>query len=578
LDDGSTSEASDDEIGPGMCKNITDLVLNLHKSVTDSKIYNFKGVRTPLPLNGMNYDHFEEKLANYHDTELCKFVKYGWPIGYDGAKTNCKAKRNHNGAREFPGQVDAYIKSEISLGRMIGPFSKNPYTINIAVSPLNSLEKKGTSDRRVITDLSFPERLSVNSGISKDFYLGEFIQTKYPTVDNVISLILEKGPGCMLFKRDMNKAFRQIRVDPGDIHLLSFKWKGQIYSDTVLAMGLRSAAYICQRLTNSVAYICKKDGFEIVNYLDDFCGVEKREDATRAYSYLGSLLDYLGIEENKNKASVPSTKSAFLGIWFDTIKMTMEVTPDRLVEINELAVTWLDKKFATVKEVQSIIGKLNFVAKCDKPARLFICRMLNFLRSMPKKGQTKVPIEFSDDIRWWLKFLPKFNGISIISLETWSKPDELIASDACLVGCGAVCGKEYFHKVFPETVSAQSLHINALELLSLVIAIKIWAVKLKGKKVTVLCDNEATVWVINTGKTRDIHMQCYLRELCYLSAINEFQLYAKHIPGVDNRIPDMLSRWSISEELKECFINNELENFDTRVTVRDELFDIVSHW
>ncbi|RLC09102.1 MAG: hypothetical protein DRI57_22775, partial [Deltaproteobacteria bacterium] len=69
-----------------------------------------------------------------------------------------------------------------------------------------------------------------------------------------------------------------------------------------------------------------------------------------------------------NKADHPSSRLAFLGIWFDTIKMTMEVTPERLVEINALTAVWLNKESATVKEVQSLIGKLNFVAKCVIPA------------------------------------------------------------------------------------------------------------------------------------------------------------------------------------------------------------------
>ena len=398
-------------------------------------------------------------------------------------------------------------------------------------------------------------------------------------MDNVISLILEKGRGCLLYKRDMRKAFRQIRVDPGDIHLLSFKWKGMLYSDTVLAMGLRSAAYICQRLTNGVAYICKNEGFEIVNYLDDFCGVEKREVADKAFAHLGQLLSYLGIEEAKNKASVPSTRLAFLGIWFDTNKMTMEVTPDRLVEISKLTRSWLDREYATVKDVQSIIGKLNFVAKCVKPARIFICRMLNFLRSMPKKGKTRIPAEFNEDIKWWLRYLPQFNGISLISTEKWSQPDQLIASDACLVGCGATCGREFFHSEFPAFIVAMGLHINALELLSLVVAVRLWAGNLKGKMLTILCDNEATVWVINTGKTRDLYMQCCLRELCYISATNDIQLFAKHIPGVDNRIPDMLSRWTVSDACKENFILNELKNFNNSVKICNDLFDMnVSHW
>ena len=277
LDRVSSSDSSEDESPLINIINVysSGELLEMHRLVRESGVHNFEGVKIPLLDNGLNYEHFKEKLHGYWDVDLCNFINFGWPIGHCG-RTKCNARKNHGGAREFPGEVDKYLQAELSLGRIAGPFETNPYEEVIAISPLNSLPKKGTTDRRVITDLSFPEIGSVNSGIDKDSYLGLPIKTRYPSVDNVVALILNKGPGCMLFKRDMRKAFRQIRVDPGDIHLLSFKWNNKLYSDTVLTMGLRSAAYICQRLTNGVSYICKEEGFEIVNYLDDFCVVEKR--------------------------------------------------------------------------------------------------------------------------------------------------------------------------------------------------------------------------------------------------------------------------------------------------------------
>jgi len=555
-------------------------LLDAHTRITRAGRYNFETRQHQLNYTtGLNHKNFRALLGNYYDKQICEFIQYGWPIGHNGMMTRCDATKNHTGARQFPEQVDSYINAEVNLGRIIGPFRKNPFTTQIAISPLNSLEKKNTTDRRVITDLSFPEQYSVNCGINKDVYLGENIQTRYPTVDNIIDIINAKGRGCMLFKRDMKKAFRQIRVDPGDIHLLSFKWNGLIYVDTVLAMGLRSAAYICQRLTNSVTFICREKGFDLVNYLDDFCGVEVPARAQEAFTQLGELLRYLGIEEAKNKAAIPSTRVAFLGIWFDTEKLTMEVTPERLIEIRQLSQEWLKKKKASVREVQSIIGKLNFVAKCVRPARIFISRMLNFLREMPKKGKSKLPKDFRADIQWWNRYLPNFNGVSVISNEKWSRPDEIIASDACLKGCGATCGTEYFHEVFPEHVISKDLHINALELMALVVAVTVWADHLRGKRVIVLCDNSATVWVINTGKTRDHAMQGLLRELCYITATYEFELFAQHIPGDDNRIPDMLSRWTVSEELKEQFKSSEAHKFTRELHIKDSMFVFDSvHW
>ncbi len=37
-------------------------------------------------------------------------------------------------------------------------------------------------------------------------------------------------------------------------------------------------------------------------------------------------------------------------------------------------------------------------------------------------------------------------------------------------------------------------------------------------------------------------LQC-LRELTYLAAVHEFKIRARHIEGVNNRLPDLLSRW-----------------------------------
>ena len=106
--------------------------------------------------------------------------------------------------------------------------------------------EKGSDERRIIMDLSFPPHNSVNSQIEKEIYLGENIDLKYPSVDALCEKIVELGPGCHLFKRELKRAYRQIPIFPGDYHKVGFRWKGKTYMDWVLGAGLRSAAYICQ--------------------------------------------------------------------------------------------------------------------------------------------------------------------------------------------------------------------------------------------------------------------------------------------------------------------------------------------
>lgn len=64
----------------------------------------------------------------------------------------------------------------------------------------------------------------------------------------------------------------------------------------------------------------------------------------------------------------------FIGILFNKEKMTMEVTPERLRKIQLLLQTWLGKKAASLTEIQSLLGQLNFIAASVKPCRIFISR------------------------------------------------------------------------------------------------------------------------------------------------------------------------------------------------------------
>ena len=92
--------------------------------------------------------------------------------------------------------------------------------------------------------------------------------------------------------------------------------------------------------------------------------------------------------------------------------------------------------------------------------------------------------------------LPTFNGVSMMLMAEWSKPDELCACDACPSGCGGIMQSEYFHEEFPLNI-VQLIH--ACELLTIVVALKIWGSKLKGKKVLMYCDNMSSVRLISRG-------------------------------------------------------------------------------
>lgn len=64
-----------------------------------------------------------------------------------------------------------------------------------------------------------------------------------------------------------------------------------------------------------------------------------------------------------------------------------------------------------------------------------------------------------------VKMLPIYNGVSKMDMQNWSYPDELLASDSCLKGCGAWLEGKYFHCEYPDFISSMKLHINGFGLL-----------------------------------------------------------------------------------------------------------------
>ena len=194
----------------------------------------------------------------------------------------------------------------------------------------------------------------------------------YPIIDAIVSAIASLSRGCMLNKRDLRKAYRQFPIDSQDYHLLGYTWNSQFYFDTVLSMGLRSAAMACQRSTSAVTWILNQRGLTIFNYLDDFIGASPPTLATSHFHELGESLHHLGLGEAAAKSCPPSPVMTCLGVELNTLDFTLSVDSDRLAEIESLLHTWLHKRTTTKSSLQSLVGKLVFVSKCVRQSRVFI--------------------------------------------------------------------------------------------------------------------------------------------------------------------------------------------------------------
>ena len=170
-------------------------------------------------------------LGDYDDPMVIEFLHYGLPMSQNLFPiTNGSSQVNHKGAQDFPEAINQYWEIEqANKLTVLGPFSHNPFLDRAASSPLNSVPKWDSDKCRVILDMSFPMGTSVNDGIDKDKYLGVAIELAYLTIDAFASMVKMVGPGALMYKWDLCRAYKQIWMDPFDVPYQGFMGRGVLF-------------------------------------------------------------------------------------------------------------------------------------------------------------------------------------------------------------------------------------------------------------------------------------------------------------------------------------------------------------
>ena len=80
------------------------------------------------------------------------------------------------------------------------------------------------------------------------------------------------------------------------------------------------------------------------------------------------------------------------------------------------------------------------------------------------------------------------------------------------------------------------------ELYPIVIAAMLWGKRWSRKRIMFHCDNLATVYILNKGRSPCPHIMKLMRRLVITATLHNFNFLGEHVPGVKNSIADALSR------------------------------------
>ena len=556
---------------------------------------NHLGARVKMPHIKLKIDRWRFHLIGYEDAEISQHLEYGFPLGLSPLPDLESSTSNHGSSYMWYDHVDKFICTEIVEGGVSRPFRKAPWW-NTLISSLMTAHKKVKS-RRTVFDASFGDR-SLNKSTPSDQYMGLPCKYTFPKIQDYKEMILTCGPGCLMWKRDLSRFFLQLPLDPTEYHRVGIVWRGLFFFFLGLAFGLRHSGLQGQKVTDAVSWILRRLGLEVgegrpynvCNYSDDLGGVEKtNERALAAYNKLSWLLADLGLDESVKKAEPPTTCITYLGVQFDSMKMTMSVPPEKITETKAEIGLWVRKTTITRKNLQSLLGKLFWVAKVVMHSRPFMGRLLAQLRTMTnlKDGKkVKLTDDSRKDILWWKHYLDTFNGISMIvnedpiplSLEQLlDDPHQVCAGDATPTGGGAWHGHEYWSQDLPIVLQDILIPIHIKEFWVLIVSAKQWGDTWSGRSIVLYCDNDSVCDTITYKKPKDPAMLSLLREFLHVVVSKKFFPVIRKINTKVNEMADHISRRYDEESAAQVFAKFGLQDMQL-IKPRENFFQLSAPW
>ena len=350
-------------------------LVKIYDAVVRVGVPNYRGARVPVP-SALNIPAWRQAEHLLDDQSLVDCLEFGFPVGFMGNTPPATSIQNHTSARANPSHILDYLATEKGHDTMVGPFHAPPFSPWFRTNPAMTRPKRDSDKLRVILDVSYPQECSVNSHVPCGSLDGADFKLRLPTPSDLAALVRRLGKGCLMYKVDLSRAYRQLRSDPFDWPLLGIEWDDQFYMDTAVPFGLRHGASACQRTTEAVVTLARiRHEAMAYPYIDDTAGAALPDRAMVHYRGLLGTMDELGLEAAPQKCEPPSTRMTWVGVTLDSLLMTMSIDVERVREAAELCDQFLASSVTTLKSMQCFMGKLFHVAKCSPPARRFTSRL-----------------------------------------------------------------------------------------------------------------------------------------------------------------------------------------------------------
>ncbi|KAL0166051.1 hypothetical protein M9458_037895, partial [Cirrhinus mrigala] len=343
---------------------------------------------------------------------------------------------------------------------------------------------------------------------------------------------------------DLKDAYFHVSILPRHRPFLRFAFEGRAYQYKVLPFGLSLSPRVFTKVAEAALSPLRERGIRILNYLDDWLILAHSWDLVCAHrDMVLNHLAQLGLRVNWEKSKLfPAQRISFLGVELDSVSMSACLSPERAQSVLRCVATLRCGSAVPLKQVQRLLGHMASSAAVTPLGLMHMRPLQHWLHTrVPRwawhRGTFRVNITPScrQTLSPWTDIMFLRSGVPLKQVSRRI----IVTTDASKTGWGATCNGQAASGVW--TGPRLFWHINCLELLAVLLALRRFRPMIQGKHVLVRSDNTATVAYINhQGGVRSFRMSQLARHLLLWSQHRLKSLRATHIPGEANRMADSL--------------------------------------
>ena len=381
-----------------------------------------------------------------------------------------------------------------------------------------------------------------------------FVRLKSFRMETLQTILPAIEEGMWATTMDLKDTYFHIPIHPDHSRFLSFRYQGVDYQFTALPFGLSTVPRVFTRVSRAVVAFLRRRGLEVFAYIDDWLILDTSEAAVATSTSITlKLLKELGWIVNQAKSNlVPTQDLVYLGAAIDLQRGLIRPSAQRILTLKEVVRVFLRRSSQPASLWMKVLGYLSsltgIVPLCRLRMRPLQWRLLQFFK--PAVDPLTLMIPLDDETRsclsWWTCSDNLEKGYP------WqdNRHPRSVTTDASTSGWGAVSDTHTLSGIWDS--NEKSSHINVLELLAILKAIRTWTVHLRGHRVTVFTDNTTAAAFINReGGTKSRVLMDLAYDLLTHCQKEDMSLRATFLAGEKNEVADALSRnWQVTGEWK----------------------------